>query len=665
MGILERLQLRKIRSNQSGISIPIARKLLISFILISLIGNLSFTIVGIWLMGNRILEEAQERVRTDLNSAREIYMGELRNLYDVIRLSANRTLLHEAFFSGDTEFAIRELTKTKNNEGLDILTLTDETGKVVLRTNQPYNTGDDKSQDEVVAAVLNSHLPVAATAIVSAEELRKESDQLADRANFIFIDTPMARQRADIGETSGMMLKVAAPVFYIQGNFSGVLYGGILLNRNFDIVDKIKQTVFQGVKYEGKDIGTATIFQDDVRISTNVMTEAGERAIGTRVAENVYNQVIGKGEPWIGRAYVVNNWYITAYEPIKNIGGTIIGILYVGILEQKYVDLKNRTIFAYILISTLILIASIILSVLLARSISVPVNKLVSASAELASGNLNVKVEKVSGDEIGNLADSFNAMAAALKDRDDQIKEFTRQKIMESERLALIGQLAANVAHELNNPLQGIVTYSHLLLERNSFEVPMIQNIEKIVVQANRCREIIRGLLDFSRQRKPDKTLSNVNTLLQDSVSLLENQALFHNVEITLDLDKDLSKVIIDPSQIERVFMNLIVNAAEAMDGNGQLAITTRNDPVNAGVEIDISDTGSGISEQNLEKIFDPFFTTKETGHGVGLGLAISYGIIKEHNGSILVESQVNKGTTFTVRLPITTKSDGENGQSA
>jgi len=209
------------------------------------------------------------------------------------------------------------------------------------------------------------------------------------------------------------------------------------------------------------------------------------------------------------------------------------------------------------------------------------------------------------------------------------------------------------------------VTYSHLLLERNSFEVPAKQNIEKIVVQADRCREIIRGLLDFSRQRKPDKTLSNVNTLLQDSVSLLENQALFHNVEITLNLDKELSLVIIDPSQVERVFMNLIVNAAEAMDGNGRLTITTRNDPVNVGVEIDISDTGSGISEQNLEKIFDPFFTTKETGHGVGLGLAISYGIIKEHNGSILVESQVNKGTTFTVRLPITTQSDGENGQSA
>lgn len=615
-------------------------------------------------MGNRILAEAQERVRTDLNAAREIYLGELRHLSDVVRLAANRPLLQEAFLTGKTEFVIREMINTKNNEGLDILNLTDKTGKVVLRTNHPFVTGDDQSRDEVVATVLRSHQPAAATAIIRVDELQKESDLLADRAHFIFIDTPMARQRTDKEQTSGMMLEVAAPVYDVYGSFSGVLYGGVLLNRNYDIVDEIKQTVFQDVKYEGKDIGTATIFQDDVRISTNVMTEDGQRAIGTRVSMDVYNQVIGKGQQWIGRAFVVNNWYITSYEPIKNIFGNVIGILYVGILEQKYVDLKNRAVFAFILISTLTLFATIILSVILSRSISIPVNKLVSASAELASGNLDVKVEKFSNDEIGKLADSFNAMAAALKDRDDRIKEFTRQKIMESERLALIGQLAANVAHELNNPLQGIVTYSHLLLERNSCEEPTKQSIEKIVVQANRCREIIRGLLDFSRQRKPDKTLSSVNTLLQDCVSLLENQALFHNVEIILDLDKDLSKVIIDPSQIERVFMNLIVNAAEAMDGNGRLTITTRNDPITQGIEIDISDTGSGISEENLEKIFDPFFTTKETGHGVGLGLAISYGIIKEHNGSIFVESKVNKGTTFTMRLPIMTKSEGDNGQS-
>jgi two-component system NtrC family sensor kinase len=223
----------------------------------------------------------------------------------------------------------------------------------------------------------------------------------------------------------------------------------------------------------------------------------------------------------------------------------------------------------------------------------------------------------------------------------------------------LVGQLAANVAHELNNPLQGIVTFSHLLLERSRPDDPAKANLQKIVTQANRCRDIIRGLLDFSRQRKPDKTLSDINAILQECFSLVEKQAQFLNIQTLLNLDPALPRIIVDPSQIERVFINMIVNAADAMDGVGRLTITTRHNIEEDCIEIHIADTGHGISEVNLEKIFDPFFTTKETGHGVGLGLAISYGIIKEHRGIIIVESEVEKGTTFLLKLPISTEKAG------
>jgi two-component system NtrC family sensor kinase len=249
-------------------------------------------------------------------------------------------------------------------------------------------------------------------------------------------------------------------------------------------------------------------------------------------------------------------------------------------------------------------------------------------------------------------------MATALRDRDEELKEYAKRKIMESERLALIGQLSANVAHELNNPLQGIVTYSHLLLEEETCSDEERANIQKIVVQANRCRDIIRGLLDFSRQKKPDKTLCNVNTLLQGCISLVEKQALFHNIRLNTDLQEDLPMVVLDPSQVERVFLNLIINAAEAMDGNGRLDLATRHNRKKKNVEIRVQDTGHGISAENMAKIFDPFFTTKETGHGVGLGLAISYGIVKEHGGTISVTSELEKGTTFTVSLPLATPDD-------
>jgi two-component system NtrC family sensor kinase len=460
-------------------------------------------------------------------------------------------------------------------------------------------------------------------------------------------------------ETSGMVLVAAAPIIDSEGKVVGIVYGGKLLNRNYEIVDLIKHTVYENVKYEGQDIGTATIFQDDLRISTNVKNEDGSRAIGTRVSEEVFNQVIVQGEPWIDRAYVVNNWYITAYEPIKDIENEIIGILYVGVLEQKYTDIRRNTVLTFLGITIAGILVALAISFFISRQVSVPIKKMVSASKELATGNLETRVDVQTNDELQFLAVSFNDMAASIQKRDQDLKDFATKRIMESERLALIGQLSANIAHELNNPLQGIVTFSHLMLEdAESIDTNTQFSLEKIVGQANRCRDIIRGLLDFSRQRLPDKSFYDINAIIDECISLVELQALFHNIHITRNLQADLPLAVIDPAQIERVFMNLIINAAEAMDGNGNLTISTRENKDTSQIEIAFSDTGHGISKENLTKIFDPFFTTKDVGHGTGLGLAISYGLVRSHNGSIKVESMVGEGTTFIVSLPIDESKD-------
>ncbi|MFZ5822153.1 MAG: sensor histidine kinase [Chloroflexota bacterium] len=638
---------------QNGYVMPIAARLTAGFLLIIVAGNIIFTIAGIQLIGNRFEIEAQEKVRTDLNAAREIYLNELRHVEDTTRLTAERFFLRDAIQSGEMEQATYELRDVKANEGLDFLSVTDSNGIAIMRTTNPDHVGDNQSQDEIVAEVLATQLPAASTVVVSNENLHEESPLLSERAIVQFVETPKARPRTETEITSGLVLKAAAPVFDDKGNMIGVLYGGVMLNRNYEIVDKIKQTVFQNVEYKGKDSGTATIFLDDVRISTNVHDAKGMRAIGTRISDEVYNQTVIEGKTWLGRAFVVTDWYITAYEPIKNIHKKTIGSLYVGVLEQKYTDLKNQTVSVFLAISLGGILLTATLSLLLARTISLPIKDLASASRELARGNLDVKVSNVTHDELGELADSFNAMAAALRDRDQKLKEYAKKKIMESERLALIGQLSANVAHEINNPLQGIVTYASLALERQTFDEKSRSNIQKIVTQANRCRDIIRGLLDFSRHKNPDKALCNINTLLTGCVSLVENQAIFHNIEIISNLDPSLPMIIVDPSQVERVFLNLIINAAEAMEGSGKLTITTTMDAKTRCIDIDVKDTGPGITDENLEKIFDPFFTTKETGHGVGLGLAISHGIVNEHGGSLTVETEPGKGTTFTVSLPL------------
>ena len=324
-------------------------------------------------------------------------------------------------------------------------------------------------------------------------------------------------------------------------------------------------------------------------------------------------------------------------------------------MEQVYLDIRNQFIVAFLVVTLIGALVAMLFAYFIAQRISGPIKELVSASKNLAHGDLNARIEtsSMSRDELAEMAIAFNSMADALQERDEKLREFATNRIGQAERLAMIGQLSANVAHELNNPLQGIVTFAHLLIERMPSDNPDIKFIEKIVVQANRCRDIIRGLLDFARHGEHIKTFNDVNIVLHDSIALLENQALFHNIDIIKEFDAGVPPVLIDPERIERVFINMIMNSAEAMDGEGVLTLRTRTGTTGDYVAVEIADTGHGIPEANLKKIFDPFFTTKEVGRGTGLGLAISYGIVKDHGGTVSVNSQVGECTIITVRLPV------------
>jgi two-component system NtrC family sensor kinase len=355
----------------------------------------------------------------------------------------------------------------------------------------------------------------------------------------------------------------------------------------------------------------------------------------------------------VGRAYVVKDWYITAYDPLRDHDGRVVGMLYVGTLEKPYVDLRLRTSLLFLGITLTAVLLAVAVSFVFSRRLSKPVRALVEASRRVAKGDLETQVQVNSNDEIGELASSFNTMAASLRARDEQLKEFARRRVMESERLAVVGQLAADVAHELNNPLQGIVTYSHLLLEKMTPDDSRRSSVEKIANQAARCATIIRGLLDFSRPKKPQKKLTDVRTTIDECLSLVEDRVLFHNIEVVRDYQGGLPATVMDPAQMQQVFMNLIINAAEAMDGVGRLTVATRLDVERRVIQASFRDTGHGISEENMGRVFDPFFTTKEVGHGTGLGLAISFGIVKEHGGTITVESGEGAGTTFTIELPV------------
>ena len=627
-------------------------KLVTSFLAVILICGLVATFVGTRLIGTGIIRQAQDKVRIDLNSAREIYRQEGEYLKDEVRLTALRFFIKDALLKNDMTELTEELGKIREAESFDILTLTDSSGRVLVRTRNPSVSGDSQADDELVSYVLSNQQVINATVTVPADELKKEGADLAEQACIEFIPTPKAKPTLEIRQTSGMMMKASAPIHGYDGNLLGVMYAGKLINRNYKIVDKVKDTVYQAVKYKGKDIGTATIFQGDLRISTNVMRQDG-RAIGTRVSEEVYEQVLVKGLPWIDRAFVVNNWYIAAYEPIRDINDKIIGILYVGILEEKFTDMRNKTTAIFLGIAFGGMIFALIVSSFLAKGILQPIRQLIFASHQWAGGNLDYRIAVTQKDEIAELAETFNFMASSLKERDERLKEYTTQQIMKSERLATLGQLAAGVAHEINNPLGAILMYSHLALEETENEDPQRKNLEKVAAEATRCKNIVRGLLDFARQSEPNVEEADVNEILKRTLSVLQNQAQFQNITITTSLCSSLPKAMMDSGQIQQVFTNIILNAAEAIEGKGEVTIATRMAKSGQLIEIEFTDTGCGISRENLEKIFDPFFTTKEVGHGTGLGLAVSYGIIARHKGSIEVNSSPGKGTTFIVRLPL------------
>ncbi len=229
----------------------------------------------------------------------------------------------------------------------------------------------------------------------------------------------------------------------------------------------------------------------------------------------------------------------------------------------------------------------------------------------------------------------------------------THLQLVSSEKMASLGKLAAGIAHEINNPLGGILIYSSLMMEDLPEEDPRRGDLVRIVQEAGRCKEIVKSLLEFARQTEPKMEPTDVNRAISDGLFFLVNQALFHNIHIVKKLDSFLPFVRGNAGQLKQVFMNIIVNAAEAMHGNGTLTITTFRAPDRKTVFVEFVDTGEGIPAENLTRIFDPFFTTKEVGKGTGLGLATSYGIIEDHGGKINVKSKVGEGTTFTIELPI------------
>jgi len=355
----------------------------------------------------------------------------------------------------------------------------------------------------------------------------------------------------------------------------------------------------------------------------------------------------------------------------------VLGVLDIGMsLEEVDRDVNKNRVISIIFTLLAIFCVSTITTLFIHRLVTKPVKQLVSATQKVATGDLSVNISVKTNDEISDLAKSFNYMTKDLKKAHEKIQRWNvelekmveertkklqvaKEKLIQSDKMASMGVLASSVAHEINNPMQGILTYIKLMLKIVSGKeldqkrlAEFKEYLHLMGSETERCGDMVKNLLVFSRQSKLEIRITDVNAIIKNSLVLLENKIRLQSIDVVLDLQEGLPNTYCDFRQIQQTLIALIINAIEAISQEGKIIICTKS-LNNKKVEITITDNGSGISKENLNNIFDPFFTTKETEKSTGLGLFVAYGIIQEHNGTIDVKSEIGKGTTFHIVLPV------------
>ena len=611
----------------------------------------------------------------------------------------------------DRGSASRYLATAANREGFDFLGLVDLGGNL-LATSTAQPVSKPVGYWPVVAGALEGKA-AAGLDILQPDVLEEMSPELAARARLRVIQTPSAAFDDKLLEARGMIVHAAAPVIDGGGKIIGALEAGVLLNRNLDFVDNINSIIYTEAALPLGSRGTVTLFLDDVRIATNVRmfgaadddanqlsgpamrgssseqivlrdptdrSSHGDRALGTRVSLAVRDKVLGEGKVWLDRAFVVNDWYVSGYEPLRDSFGKRIGMLYVGYLEAPFSQIKRNILASIIALFAVIAAVVAVLSLRRARAVFRPLERMDATMGAVVAGDASARVGSVgSEDEIGRLALHLDRLLDTLDARSRELRELNaeldqkvvgrtrelaqaneelkaaQQKLVRSEKLAAIGQLTAGVAHEINNPIAVMQGNLDVMREALGSRGEIVgTEIRLLDEQINRIRLIVTKLLQFAR---PDEFAGyveevDVNAVVSDSLVLVRPELRKANINVRQEL-QGKARVRINRIELQQVLINLMVNALYAMESGGTITLSTadwREGVHLRGVRIDIQDTGCGIGEEAIGRVFDPFFTTKRQ-HGTGLGLSISLSLVDRYGGTITVDSHIGEGSCFSVWL--------------
>lgn len=612
----------------------------------------------IWVSQNTI-REAQTRVQLHIQASWEIFNGKLDRMQAALEVLARdqqvREFLHNPY---DTTLAFRTrvyLESLRQSQNMDVLNVLDSNGRVLLRTRAPYELGDVVTDDPVVYRAMTTRKLAAGTIIVARERLMRDGDEL------------VARCLANGGEARGMMQTVAVPIFS-EDRLMGVVQVGSLVNGASEKVDRIRDVVFQNEQYNGKPLGTATIFMGDVRVSTNVLDAQGKRAVGTRASPEVIQRVLVEGKPWTGRAWVVDTWYLAQYDPIYDPDGRIIGMLYVGELEQKYLDLRTQALMLFLAVIFAGMILAFIIFFLIVRSIVEPIQQLAYATQRLAAGDLTYRIKGVSRaptqDEVKNLALSFNEMAEQLQRQREQIEADRRALEKLNEDLQTTNrnymEMLGFVSHELKNPLSSAIMNVHTV--KDGYVGPLNDTqkaaLESVAKSLRYFREMIANYLDLSRLEKGELRVHPTHLELQSEVIAPIVEGLARSLqEKRMTLDNQVPaplQVYADRDLLRIVYDNLLSNAIKYGREGGKIVLSARQS--NDCVTLSVWNEGDGIPPDKMNLLFKKFSripgTSSAGKKGTGLGLYICKEIVEKHGGKIWAKSQVGEWTQFVVELP-------------
>jgi signal transduction histidine kinase len=649
--------------------LPVRSKLLL-MVLLPLAGVLpALGLILMWWSSVAFDRVLITKVRADLAVAQGYFERTLGNVGASVEAIAQSRALHDALAASPLTLAVL-LEQMRQRQRLDFVNLLDAEGR--LRVPPVGSAGIDDGTPVLADAANGEHTSVE---LLSLAQLQRLYPGGAWRVPVALLPTDLAVPSTREVEDRALVLLATRAVRDRAGRLRGHVQAGVLLNRNLDFIDHVNAIVYPEGSLPFGSHGTATLFIDDVRISTNVRLfreHGAERAIGTRVSRSVREAVLERGQTWLGRAFVVSDWYVSGYMPLADRNGQRVGMLYVGFLERPFALLRWGMLGAIgvLFFGTMTLAA--LVSLRWARTIFQPLERMEATMQRVEAGDLGARVGPLaSADEIGRLASHFDellerigAHTAELErwnaELDAKVAERTRalqamqRQLVHSEKMATMGQLTASIAHEINNPIAVIQGNLDLLRELlpPSAQAGIAAEMRLLDEQVERMRLVVTQLLQFARPGEYAGYVDSVApaALLRDCLVLVQPLLARSRVEVQWVL-APTPPVQINRQELQQVLVNLMVNAVHAMPEGGALRLATR--AAEERVEIEVCDTGPGLAPEVLARLFQPFATGKKD--GTGLGLWISRGIVERYGGDIRAGARDDGrcGACFTVLLPV------------